>query len=227
MARQEYPQELRDLIFELGSKHYYRVSYTGIRDRLSYRGYDLHEDAVRRLYLAERARRGEQPPMPERIRDNQRQRVYRLDNAIVRLIDDPVSDASNIRSVIRDAHAVYDLRWDGEIKLPEQGRRAYWHPAANQIELPPWARNRPTILHECAHSINDRLVRGLPYEQRQHASHGPAMVRIMVELLDALGVLDRAIVLRLADHHRVKVAASDSLYAPLPDRVAAREQTKE
>lgn len=226
MARQEYSQELRELIYKYGSDMS-PVSYTWLRDKLSARGYWLHEDTVRRIFLAERKRRSDGPTFTERVRDNQRLRVYRLDRFVRDRYLKPESLADQpVRELIGYAHDVYGVPWTGAVSFQEQ-RDATWNGGRNTITIPKWARNRVVIAHEAAHSLKDKIEFGRPWDARALAAHGPEMARIMIELWEMFEVLPATDALAHATTYRVKVS-DEPRFQPTTQRLlqaAAQEMT--
>lgn len=111
-----------------------------------------------------------------REKDYQRKRLYKWEREVpmteqVRL---PIS-----LDACRDlVHAVYDdYGIDPPPKVTDGRGCRHARGSLKEVKLPTWARSPWTVLHECAHGLNDKVRPWAP-------GHGPEFVRLYVTLLD-------------------------------------------
>jgi len=127
------------------------------------------------------------------MRDSQRSKVYQWESTL------PSKELSldECKALIIKACHYYGKA----VPLVKDGRGTTTAKGYSEvINLPRWARNTITVLHEVAHSVHTR------YRQGDEASHGREFMRIFIELLAHFKVGTRSELARSARAAGIKVA---------------------
>lgn len=136
-----------------------------------------------------------------RPRDSQLSRVGRFHWTLERELakDSEPMTLEAATDLVADVFARYAME-PPAVRHRYNGRRTY--ATTSRIELPPSGRTTVTILHECAHTITDRVLRN----SRELPAHGPEFMRTCVELLVLFAGVSRKRLSALAKKERVRVA---------------------
>ena len=133
--------------------------------------------------------------MPARPRDSQRSKVYAWENEVLKPQRGELT-FDECRELVRRVWAAYRPGERPPTLADGRGTR-HGFGSRQRINLPLFTRNRPYVLHKTAHSLLSGT--GLAW-------HGPAWLRLYVELLARLASFQRAALLASARAAGLKVA---------------------
>lgn len=125
-------------------------------------------------------------------RDQQRSKVYVFGGKIGETMPADYS-LDDVRELVTRVATAYGIR-PPKVTDGRRRTRACYDPYRHEIKLPRWARNRKTILHECAHAI------------AVGDEHGPVFMRVFIDLLVQYAACKRRETTKLAHALRIKIA---------------------
>jgi len=143
-----------------------------------------------------------------RARDSQRQKVYEWGWAMEKLAPGCKSLMSmeDATAYVAKVWADYSTAQPPRVQDGRGRRRAAG--SMYGINLPKWARQPATILHELAHSLTDRI-------SGVHAWHGPEYARNLLELYARYLKVPKREALALARKYHVRIAPVGACPKPL------------
>lgn len=141
-------------------------------------------------------------------RDSQRTRAYSWDREINGNAGYTTSmTKQEVNELVRKVFTEYGLPVPQVYHSTRRGRTCSWRAGyltgrkrkAPRIKMQDWGRNVNTVLHECAHGLND-------YADVHRAGHGAEWVAIYITLMVQYAGKDEAELRRKAREHGLKVA---------------------
>lgn len=144
------------------------------------------------------------------MRDSQRSKVYGWERLLNPKDEQEELSLAECEQLVKDVWAAY--RPHQRLPRVADGRGTRNATGSSwKINLPLWSRNRITVLHETAHSLNP-----------PGPAHGPDFVRLLIELLERWALLPRRQLLDSARVAKVKIGRTSAAERPTA-RVRARQ----
>lgn len=139
----------------------------------------------------------------QRVRDNQRQRVYNWERHTLCIWDYPTIEMPEVKKLVKRISDRYQLA------VPEvgygQGAVNASYRSEHKVVFPCWARTIPVVCHEMAHAVTARVHWG-----RAVAAHGKEFVRIYMDTLVWQEVATIEALINTAREFRIDFAAPDN-----------------